>query len=110
MAESAARNQGGAQNKTYFSLKYCESLSWGWPVDSLPQVPATRAHPSIYNPSGQEISDTGKRIKEIGKVVLRLENGHKSTLVREREKEVEVTTKSTLTQTTDRRRGERPKE
>ncbi|KAL2455631.1 hypothetical protein Fot_57374 [Forsythia ovata] len=31
----------------------------GWPVGSLPQVPTTRAHPSIYNLSGQGASDTG---------------------------------------------------
>ncbi|KAL2509288.1 UDP-glycosyltransferase 73C1 [Forsythia ovata] len=31
----------------------------GWLGGSLPQVPTTRAHHSIYNPSGQETSDIG---------------------------------------------------
>ncbi|KAL2496426.1 hypothetical protein Fot_40183 [Forsythia ovata] len=49
----------GVENKSEFSLKYCGVCPGGWPVGSLPHVPATRAHPSIYNPPGQEASDIG---------------------------------------------------
>ncbi|KAL2519109.1 sodium/calcium exchanger family protein/calcium-binding EF hand family protein [Abeliophyllum distichum] len=41
-----------------FTENIVEVCSGGWPADSLLHIPVTRAHPSIYNPSGQGASDT----------------------------------------------------